>query len=567
MNPTSQKKIPQNFWLVSQNFLCLWHQIKSNQKMNQTGYSPKDLSFGQEGRDKLISGISKMASAVKSTLGPGGNTVVIESPHHTHGITVTKDGVTVAKAVDLIDPVENLAVKMMREAADRTATSAGDGTTTAIVLTEALVKAGDKMITSEDNRTEVLRSMVDITTRVVEKLKQGSKKVSKSMLSDIATISANNDPLIGGIISDVYKKVGSNGIVTVERSQTAETYSESTKGLKVNRGFLSPLFVNNQRKDECVLEDVMVLVADMEIGNILQLELVLKPIISEGKRLLIISPCSTNVVNTLAANVIKGNLKVCAIAPPNFGYKQHELMQDIAISVGANYYSEKTGDDLSHINFGDLGHAAKVIVGNDSTVIIKSDVRSKQDKIDERVKQLWEAHKEATKKADKDFILERIASLTGGIGVIHVGGNTDLEQKELYDRVDDAVCAVRSALEEGILPGAGKALYDIDLNDLGFDWDTREKSVAAMIIKEALQAPLRQILTNVGLDADIVYGGVIHKGVGYNLKTGKVGDLIEMGVIDPLKVTRSALENAVSVAVTILSTNAIVTMARSYENA
>ena len=536
-------------------------------KMNQTGYSPKDLHFDQAGRQKLISGISKMASAVKSTLGPGGNTVVIESPHHTHGITVTKDGVTVAKAIDLIDPVENLAVKMMREAADRTATSAGDGTTTAIVLTEALVKAGDEMIGSEHNRTEVLRSMVEITDKVVEKLKSQSRKVSKSMLSDIATISANNDPLVGNIIADVYKKVGNTGIVTVERSQTAETYSESTKGLKVNRGFLSPLFVNNQRKDECILEDVMVLVADMEIGNILQLEMVLKPIISEGKKLLIISPCSTNVVNTLAANVVKGNLKVCAIAPPNFGYKQHELMQDIAISVGANYFSEKTGDDMSHINFGDLGHAAKVIVSNDSTVIIKSDIRSKQDKIDERVKQLWEAHKEATKKADKDFLLERIASLTGGIGVIHVGGNTDLEQKELYDRVDDAVCAVRSALEEGILPGAGKALYDINVNDLGLEWNTREQSVAAMIMIEALQAPLKQILANVGLDAQIVYGGIAQKGYGYNLKTGKVGDLIEMGVIDPLKVTRSALENAVSVAVTILSTNAIVTMARVYENA
>ena len=242
-------------------------------------------------------------------------------------------------------------------------------------------------------------------------------------------------------------------------------------------------------------------------------------------------------------------------------------MQDIAISVGANYFSEKTGDDMSHINFGDLGHAAKVIVSNDSTVIIKSDIRSKQDKIDERVKQLWEAHKEATKKADKDFLLERIASLTGGIGVIHVGGNTDLEQKELYDRVDDAVCAVRSALEEGILPGAGKALYDINVNDLGLEWDTREQSVAAMIMIEALQAPLKQILANVGLDAQIVYGGITQKGYGYNLKTGKVGDLIEMGVIDPLKVTRSALENAVSVAVTILSTNAIVTMARVYENA
>ena len=560
------------FFGLKKNFVMFvasikFNLIESKKKMNQSGYSPKDLHFDQPGRQKLISGISKMASAVKSTLGPGGNTVVIESPHHTHGITVTKDGVTVAKAIDLIDPVENLAVKMMREAADRTATIAGDGTTTAIVLTEALVKAGDTMIGSDDNRTEVLRSMVEITDKVVEKLKNQSRKVSKSMLSDIATISANNDPLVGGIIADVYKKVGNTGIVTVERSQTAETYSETTKGLKVNRGFLSPLFVNNQRKDECILEDVMVLVADMEIGNILQLEMVLKPIISEGKKLLIISPCSTNVVNTLAANVVKGNLKVCAIAPPNFGYKQHELMHDIAISVGANYFSEKTGDDMSHINFGDLGHAAKVIVSSDSTVIIKSEVRSKQDKIDERVKQLWEAHKEATKKADKDFLLERIASLTGGIGVIHVGGNTDLEQKELYDRVDDAVCAVRSALEEGILPGAGKALYDINVNDLGLVWNTREKSVAAMIMIEALQAPLKQILANVGLDAQIVYGGIVQKGQGYNLKTGIIGDLIEMGVIDPLKVTRSALENAVSVAVTILSTNAIITMARSYENA
>jgi chaperonin GroEL len=541
--------------------------VVKNQKMNQTGYSPKDLSFGEEGRKKLIDGISKMASAVKSTLGPGGNTVVIESPHHTHGITVTKDGVTVAKAIDLIDPVENLAVKMMREAADRTATSAGDGTTTAIVLTEALVKAGDRLISPEHNRTEVLRSMVDITAKVVEKLKEKSKKVSKSMLSDIATISANNDPLIGGIISDVYKKIGNNGIVTVERSQTAETYSEVTKGLKVNRGYLSPLFVNNQRKDECILEDVMILVADMEIANILQLEMVLKPIISEGKKLLIISPCNTNVVNTLAANVIKGNLKVCAVAPPNFGYKQHELMQDIAISVGATYYSEKTGDDLSHINFGDLGHAAKVIVGSDSTVIIKSDVRAKQDKIEERVSQLWEAHKIANKKADKDFILERIASLTGGIGVIHVGGNTDLEQKELYDRVDDAVCAVRSALEEGILPGAGKALYDIDLNEIDYKWDSNNATIAAMIIQEGLTAPLTQILANVGKQYSDVHKGIVEKGHGYNIKTNQFGDLIEMGVIDPLKVTRSALENAVSVAVTILSTNAIVTMARSYENA
>jgi len=535
--------------------------------MNQSGYSPKDLHFETEGRAKLINGIRKMSMAVKSTLGPGGNTVVIESPQHTHGITVTKDGVTVAKAIDLIDPVENLAVKMLREAADKTATSAGDGTTTAIVLTEALVMAGDRMIDSTHNRTEVLRYMVEITDKVVEKLREGSRKVSKTMLTDVATISANNDKTIGDIIADVYKKVGNSGIVTVERSQTAETYSEVTKGLKVNRGYLSPLFINNQKKDECILEDVMVLVADIEISNILQLEMVLKPIISEGKKLLIISPCNVNVVNTLAANVIKGNLKVCAIPPPNFGYKQHELMQDIAISVGATYYSEKTGDDLSHINFGDLGHATKVIVSSDSTVIIKSDTRSDQDKIQARVDQLWEAHKLANKKSDKDFILERIASLTGGIGVIYVGGNTDLEQKELYDRVDDAVCAVRSALEEGILPGAGKALYDIDLNELVENWDVKEKMIAGMIISEALKAPLMQILKNVGLEVSSIYGDISEQGFGYNIKTQQTGDLIEMGVIDPLKVTRSAFQNAVSVAITILSTNAIITMARSYEAA
>lgn len=535
--------------------------------MNQI---PKDLHFDQPARQKLISGISKLASAVKSTLGPGGNTVLIESPNHTHGITVTKDGVTVAKSIDLIDPVENLAVQMLREAADKTATSAGDGTTTSVVIAEALVRAGDELITPDLNRTEVLRSMVEITDRVVDKLKSSSRKVTKSMIADIAAISANNDSMIGGTIAGVYKNVGSTGIVTVERSQTSETYSETTKGLKVNRGFLSPIFVNNQRKDECIMEDVMILVADMEIGNILQLENVLKPIISEAKKLLIISPCSTNVINTLAANVIKGNLKVCAIAPPNFGYKQHELMQDIAISVGATYYSEKTGDDLSHINYGDLGHAAKVIVGHDNTVIIKSTVRSKQEQIDARVAQLREAHAEATKKGDKDFILERIASLTGGIGVIFVGGNTDLEQKELHDRVEDAVCAVRSALEEGILPGAGKALYDISINHIVGELSpsdqpeiSKEKAVAAKIMIEALKSPLRQILLNVGLDANILYDGVKQEGFGYNLKTGKMGDLIEMGVIDPLKVTRSALENAVSVAVTILSTNAIVTLARA----
>lgn len=532
------------------------------------GYSPKDLKFGTEGRTKLINGIVKMSKAVKSTLGPSGNTVLIESANHTHGITVTKDGVTVAKSIDLLDPVENLAVRMMKEAADKTATSAGDGTTTAIVLTEGLVLGGLEHITEDMNRTAVLRHMVDISSKVVDKLRKKAKKVSTSMLTDVASISANNDREIGKIISELYKEVGKNGVVTVERSQTNDTYSETTKGLKIDRGYLSPLFINDAKKDECVFEDVMVLVADIEIANILQIENVLKPILEEKKKLLIISPCNVNVVNTLAANSVQGRLKVCAVPPPNFGYKQHELMQDIAKSVGATYFSEKTGDDLSRINYGDLGHAAKVIVGKDKTIIIRSNAKVDQGSIDERVAQLWQSHEQSKRKADKDFILERIASLTGGIGVIYVGGQTDIEQKELYDRVDDAVCAVRSALEEGILPGAGKALVDESAElfaNFDFESSSKEHEAAVKIIVNALMAPFQQILANSGLKPSDVYSDGIPVGHGYNLKTGKMGDLIDMGVIDPFKVTRSALQNAVSVATTILSTNAIITMARSYE--
>ena len=535
------------------------------------GYSPKQLKFGDEGREKLINGITTIANAVKSTLGPRGNTVLIESPNHTHGITVTKDGVTVAKAVDLIDPVENLAVKMMKEAADRTATLAGDGTTTAIVLTEALVKSGSELLADPSiNRTEVLKHLVTETNKVIDFLANNSTPVSDKTLNDVAIISANNDKSIGDIIAKVYGEVGKDGIVTLERSQTAETYYETTKGIKVDRGYQSPLFINNQKKDECILEDTYILVCDSEINNILSLENILRPIIAEHKKLLIIAPCSTNVINTLAANVLKNNLKICAVPPPSFGYKQHELMQDIAIAVGANYFSEKTGDDLSLISFSDLGHAQKVIVDRDKTVIIKDEDEGNSE-VDNRVAQLWDAHEIATKKADKDFIKSRIASLTGGIGVIYVGGNTDLEQKELYDRVDDAICAVRSALLEGILPGGGAALkymsfiYDGIFSNTEFH--DKELKVAAKILHQSLIAPCRQILENGGLKIEDVYtDNIITFGQGYDLKNHKFGDLIEMGVIDPMKVTKSALQNAVSVAVTILSTNAIITLARTYDS-
>jgi len=536
--------------------------------MNESvGYSPKDLKFGDEGRVKLINGITKISNAVKSTLGPRGNTVLIESPNHTHGITVTKDGVTVAKAVELLDPVENLAVKMMKEAADRTATLAGDGTTTSIVLTEALVKAGDTLMTSDHNRTEVLKHLVAYTKDVVATLAKSAKPINKTRLLDVATISANNDKFIGKIIADTYNKVGKDGIVTIERSQTSETYYETTEGLKIDRGYISPLFINNHKKDECILEDVYILVSDAEINNILSIENILKPIIAGGKKLLIIAPCSTNVTNTLAANVMKNNLKICAIPPPNFGYKQNELMQDIAISVGATYFSEKTGDDLSLMTFDDLGFAKKIVADRSSTIIVKDTVLNYTE-VKERVAQLWDAHANAVKKNDKEFILSRIASLSGGVGVIFVGGNTDLEQKELYDRVDDAVCAVRSALLDGILPGGGVALYDVHkkYDMIANATSNINEQAAAAILAQSLCAPLAQILANAGLHINDIYvDSTKAQGYGFDVKDEVYGDMILMGIIDPMKVTKSALENAVSVAATILSTNAIITLARSYE--
>ncbi len=534
----------------------------------------KNIQFGDDGRGKLLSGIRKMAGAVKSTLGPMGNTVLIESEGHTRGITVTKDGVTVAKSIKLSDAAEDLAVRIMREASERTATQAGDGTTTAIVLAEALIEAGTLHLKDSDiNKTEVLREMVELTKGAVERIKLQAKDVTDSTLRSVAVISANNDEKIGSLIADAFIEVGDSGIVTVEMSQGSETTYSATNGIKVDRGYSTPLFVNHQKKDECILEDVYVLVSDAEITNILQIESILKPIIQESKRLLIIAPCSANVTNTLAANVMKNGLKLCSIQPPSFGYKQHELMGDIALSIGATYFSEKTGDDLSLISFSDLGVASKVIVGRSETIIIKDDEHSKE--IDERVEQLRDALKLATSAGDRKHIESRIASLCGGIGVISVGGATDTEQKELYDRVDDAVCAVKSAMEEGILAGSGLTIFRLGLEMVAvnevFSRLSMEAKTARRILGNAMQTPLMQICENAGkTDYFKDYIQTSNKmtatkrwGYGYNVKTGEYGNLIKMGVIDPAKVTRCALENAVSVAVTILSTNAIITFDES----
>ena len=521
--------------------------------MADQGYIPKDLSFDDNAREKLTSGISKISKAVKSTLGPQGQTVLIESSEHTQGLTVTKDGVTVAKSIFLIDPIENLAVRMMKQASEKTANTAGDGTTTAIVLTEALVKAGEKYIEEGMSTINVVRKIRVQAEIIDNKIKEQAIEVTEDMLEDIATISANNDVEIGEIIAKAYKEVGRDGIVTVERSQTDKTYAEVTNGIKVDRGYSSPMFINDQRKDECIYEGVKVLICDSEISNILQIENILKPIINSGDKLLIIGDCSQNVINTLAANVQRNGLKFCNIKPPSFGYKTHELMQDIAFAIGAKYFSEKTGDDLSVVRLEDLGYADKIIVGKDSTIIIKDGEISKETV--KRVEELRDQQERLTAKHEKDFINERIASLVGGIGCIYVGANSDIEQKEKFDRVDDSVCAVRSALQEGIVVGGGLLLYNIAQTYSGKKpWDK--------IIKESLESPLIQILLNAGLDYKEVYSKKLKKNEGYNVVTEKYGDMFEMGVVDPARVTTQALSNAISVATTILTTNAIVTHAR-----
>jgi len=528
-----------------------------------SSYIPKNLEFDELGRNKLINGITKISKAVKSTLGPRGKTVLIESPDHIGGMTITKDGVTVATSIFLEDPVENLAVQMLKDAARRTANSAGDGTTTAIVLTEAIVKYGMSYLSDDNNVTEVVKSINKYSKMVVEHLVLGSKRVTEDMLLDVATISANNDRELGVIISDAYSKVGKNGIVTIERSQNHETYATVTNGIKVDRGYTSNLFITNQKNDECILEDTLILVCDQEISNILQIETILKPIIQQSKKLLIIGACSSNVVNTLAANVVRNGLKMCNIVPPNFGYKQHELMQDIALSVGAKYFSEKTGDNLNLVTMDDLGHADKVIAGKTQTVIIKNNQMT--EAIQTRIEELKEQQSNTDIVSDRDFITERIASLSGSIGAIYVGGNSDVEQKEKYDRVEDAVCAVRSALEEGIVKGGGVALMNCHsmLGDICDNTKNHDELTALYILQETCLEPAHQILVNAGKSLEEIYHSI--DGEDYDVKNEVYGDMYEMGIIDPLKVTKNAFENAVSVATTILTTNAIVTHARAVE--
>jgi chaperonin GroEL len=522
----------------------------------------KQVHFGEQAKSSLLKGINTIADAVKSTLGARGNTVLIESENHVGGLTITKDGVTVANSINLMNPTENLAVIMMKQAADKTAVTAGDGTTTSIVLTQGIVLESEAKLKPHMNKTEVMRHIRKAAKEVEKKLDESSTAVTGDMLKYVATISANNDEEIGSIISEAYNSVGSSGIVTVENSIGDKTYSTTIKGMKIDRGWASKYFVNSQKTQECILDNPYILVADLEINMVSSIEHLLVHAMNEKRPILIIGEVSEQVLNALNANIQRGVIKICTIIPPNFGYRKGEEMADIAAYVGGKYISEGTGDNLELVRTMDLGTAKRVVVGLKNTVIMLNEDAVGED-IEDRILYLESEKEEKESASEKAYIESRIANLKGGVAVITVGANSDIELKEKRDRVDDAVCATKAAIEGGILAGGGIALYDIS-KEMSYG-DNEDGRVAWAILREAMQYPFRQILINAGKDVKKTEEEMVLRdlGFGYDVKDERFGDMLSFGIIDPTKVTKSALENAVSVATTILSTNCIITNVRA----
>ena len=499
-----------------------------------------------EARAQLIEGIRLFSDAVKSTLGPSGRTVILQGPNYISGHHVTKDGVTVARSIRFENKIHDTAALMLRQASERTASAAGDGTTTSVVLAEAFINAFEKHYKPEHGSViDVLRDVNELCNELVRKLDDMSVEVTGDMLQHIATISANNDEKIGKLISDVFAEVD---VVTVEDSKGDELYSEIVTGLKLDRGYASRYFITDQKKQECVLDNPYILLFDSKIHDLHGMEHILAEVIKSNRALLIVGTLEPNAMNALNYNVLNGNIKAAVIEPPSNGYRRDDIMRDLAYVLDAQYYSEETGDDLQMVVMEGLGVARRVTITDQITIIEPRD--DAQERIDYRVADL----KAEEPSADIDT---RLQAISGGFGIIHVGAASGVEQKEIRDRVDDAVAAIRAAKEEGILPGGGSAIINAFI-----DLDIDARDVAFEIVHTAVETPLRQMLLNDGReDAHInqIVNEVTIGELGYDVKKRSFCDLIEEGVIDPTKVTKNAIRNSVSVATTILSTNCIIT--------
>jgi chaperonin GroEL len=519
----------------------------------------KELTFGVDARASLKKGVDQLAEAVKVTLGPKGRNVVIDRKFGSP--LITKDGVTVAKEVELEHPIENMGAQMVKEVATKTSDLAGDGTTTATVLAQAIFREGLKNVTAGANPMSLKRGIDKAVEKVIAELKSLSVPTAgKKEIAQVGTISANSDEEIGNLIADAMEKVGKDGVITVEEAKGLETTLETVDGMQFDRGYLSPYFITDPDRMEAVLEDALILIHDKKISSMKDLLPVLEKVAQMGRPLLIIAEdVEGEALATLVVNKLRGTLKIAAVKAPGFGDRRKAMLQDISVLTGGQVISEEVGFKLENAVLSDLGRAKRIVIDKDNTTIV--DGAGQDDAIQGRIKEIRSAIDKSTSDYDREKLQERLAKLAGGVAVINVGAATETEMKEKKARVEDALHATRAAVEEGIVPGGGVALLRAQAALKDFRLDDQDENIGVRIIERALEEPIRQISQNAGVEGSIVVAKVRENGnknFGYNARTDEYEDLVQCGVIDPTKVTRTALQNASSIAGLLLTTESVV---------
>ncbi|HEY2709107.1 MAG TPA: chaperonin GroEL [Caulobacteraceae bacterium] len=519
----------------------------------------KDVYFASDARDRMLRGVNILANAVKVTLGPKGRNVIIEKSFGAP--RSTKDGVTVAKEIELVDRFENLGAQMVREVASKTNDAAGDGTTTATVLAQAIVVEGLKSVAAGMNPMDLKRGVDKAVARVVEEIKATSKKVTTNdEIAQVGTISANGDSDVGAMIAKAMAKVGNEGVITVEEAKSLETELEVVEGMQFDRGYLSPYFITNADKMEAVLEDPLILLFEKKLSSLQPLLPLLEAVVQSSRPLLIVAEdVEGEALATLVVNKLRGGLRVAAVKAPGFGDRRKAMLEDLAILTGGQLVSEDLGIKLENVGIEMLGKAKKVTINKDDTTVV--DGSGAKDEIEARISQIKRQIEDTTSDYDKEKLQERLAKLAGGVAVVRVGGATEVEVKEKKDRVDDALNATRAAVEEGIVAGGGVCLLKASRSLEGLTGDNDDQNAGIAIVRRALQAPIRQISENAGVEGSIVVGKVLENPsatYGFNAQTEVYGDLVAAGVIDPAKVVRIALQDAASVAGLMITTEAAV---------
>lgn len=521
--------------------------------------SAKMLTFSEDARHSILTGVNRLSEAVKVTLGPRGRNVVIEKSFGAP--TITKDGVTVAKEIELEDRFENMGAQMVKEVASKTNDTAGDGTTTATILAQAIFREGSKMVAAGHNPMDLKRGIDKAVNLIVDELKKSSKPISnKKEIAQVGSISANNDDTIGEIIAEAMEKVGKEGVITVEEAKSMETTLDVVEGMQFDRGYLSPYFVTDPERMEGVLEDAYVLIHEKKIGSMKDLLPILEKIAQTQKQFLIIAEdVEGEALATLVINKLRGTIKASAVKAPGFGDRRKEMLKDIAILTGGSVISEDLGLKLENVTLNDLGQAKRITIDKDNTTIV--DGKGEKAEIEKRVKLIRHQIDETTSDYDREKLQERLAKLVGGVAVINVGAATEIEMKEKKNRVEDALNSTRAAVEEGIVPGGGVALLKAlgELSNLKLD--STDQQAGVKIVQKACEEPIRQIAQNAGHEGSVIVNEIRNNkesDYGFNAQSEKYGNLISWGIIDPAKVTRMALQNASSVAGLLLTTEALV---------